>query len=237
MQLTTGKRVRIFIFKCVNAIVPWHRLPKYVGALNLLAMRDELRHDNLHDTYPSWEEQGDAHGKPVADSNDTTARNSDGLYNDLEHPRMGCAGMRFGRNVPRDRTMPPNHEELMTPNPREVSRRLLARPADGFKPATIVNLLAAAWIQFQVHDWLQHSSSTDEHEIPLSADDPWKGGSMKVEKTQQDQILDDKDKKYPAYGNSNSKCALLMLDRANLGQRIGGMAARSTGLQRPSRRA
>jgi hypothetical protein len=25
-----------------------------------------------------------------------------------------------------------------------------------FKPATIVNLLAAAWIQFQLHDWVMH---------------------------------------------------------------------------------
>jgi len=69
---------------------------------------------------------------------------------------MGCAGMRFGRNVPRKYTKAPSEEELLTPNPRVVSDRLMNRADGGFKPATIVNLLAAAWIQFQVHDWFFH---------------------------------------------------------------------------------
>ena len=29
-------------------------------------------------------------------------------------------------------------------------------PATSFQPATILNLLAAAWLQFQLHDWLSH---------------------------------------------------------------------------------
>ena len=70
---------------------------------------------------------------------------------------MGCAGMRLGRNVPRKYTAAPSEEELLSPNPRLVSDRLMRRGADGgFKPATIVNLLAAAWVQFQVHDWFFH---------------------------------------------------------------------------------
>jgi hypothetical protein len=64
---------------------------------------------------------------------------------------MGCVGMRFGRNVSRENTKKPSQEELLSPNPRLVSQELLKR--DEFKPATILNLLAAAWIQFQVHDW------------------------------------------------------------------------------------
>lgn len=64
---------------------------------------------------------------------------------------MGCVGMRFGRNVAREHTQKPSAEELLSPNPRVVSEVLLKR--EGFKPATILNLLAAAWIQFQVHDW------------------------------------------------------------------------------------
>jgi hypothetical protein len=83
-------------------------------------------------------------------------RNSDGLFNDLDEPLMGCTGMRFGRNVSREHTTKPTDEELLTPNPRIVSEQLLARTK--FKPATIVNLLAAAWIQFQVHDWFMHEN-------------------------------------------------------------------------------
>ena len=85
---------------------------------------------------------------------------------------MGAAGTRFGRNVPLSEAAP-DTERLLTPNPREVSRELLTRTR--FEPATIVNVLAAAWIQFQVHDWLQHpkGSPTDVHEIPLADGDPW----------------------------------------------------------------
>ena len=32
---------------------------------------------------------------------------------------------------------------------------------DEFQPATILNLLAAAWIQFMVHDWFVHKRSED----------------------------------------------------------------------------
>jgi Animal haem peroxidase len=71
---------------------------------------------------------------------------------------MGCAGMRFGRNFPRQYTQQPTDQELWTPNPRLVSERFMSRKADGFIPATSLNLLAAAWIQFQLHDWVFHES-------------------------------------------------------------------------------
>lgn len=44
----------------------------------------------------------------------------------------------------------------MSPNPRLVSETFMKRDVEGFKPATTLNLLAAAWIQFQVHDWFFH---------------------------------------------------------------------------------
>lgn len=69
---------------------------------------------------------------------------------------MGCAGMRFGRNIPREKAGKPTEEDLMSPNPRLVSEAFTKRDVEGFKPATTLNLLAAAWIQFQVHDWFFH---------------------------------------------------------------------------------
>jgi hypothetical protein len=82
------------------------------------------------------------------------ARSVDGTYNDLEHPDMGRAGDRFGRNIPLEAVLPVTAEQLMEPSPREVSRRLLTRTT--FQPATTVNTLAASWLQFMIHDWFSH---------------------------------------------------------------------------------
>ena len=50
----------------------------------------------------------------------------------------------------------------MTPSPRQVSLELLTRTT--FQPATILNVIAAAWIQFMVHDWFVHKKgSLDAH--------------------------------------------------------------------------
>jgi hypothetical protein len=149
-------RAIVALFKGVNKLVPWHRLPSWLGVFNLLALRIELRAKNLYDVYPSAESQGTKAADPMPNAQCLIARNSDGKFNSLEQPLIGCADMRFGRNVPRQFTVAPTEEELMTPNPRIISERLLARQSGKFKPATIVNLLAAAWIQFQVHDWASH---------------------------------------------------------------------------------
>jgi hypothetical protein len=149
-------RVIVKIFKGVNKIIAWHKLPSFIGVFNLLALRIELRAKNLYDVYPSAESQGTKEADPMTDPVYETTRDSDGKFNSLELPLMGCANMRFGRNVPREFTAKPTDEELWKPLPRVVSEQLLAREEGKFKPATIVNLLAAAWIQFQVHDWANH---------------------------------------------------------------------------------
>ena len=67
-----------------------------------------------------------------------------------------------------------------------VSRELLTR--DEFIPATIVNVLAAAWLQFEVHDWFSHGK--DEPERPwgleLAGDDPWEARPMRIPRTRRD---------------------------------------------------
>ncbi|CAO2650142.1 Nn.00g014340.m01.CDS01 [Neocucurbitaria sp. VM-36] len=199
------QRALIFLYKGINKFLPWHKLPTYISVLNLSAFRYELRQKNLHDVYPSPESQGTPGCPHMTDDQYLHTRHSDGLFNDLSAPKMGCAGMRFGRNVPREFTTQPSDEDLMTPNPRLISEELLKR--DTFKPATILNLLAAAWIQFQVHDWFQHeNSTTQKHDIPLPDGDKWKTqtGKMEVEKTQADTALDQMDKVAPAYKNQNT---------------------------------
>jgi hypothetical protein len=196
------ERVTIWIFKQVNKLFVWHRLPPFLGSLNLLAFRYELRAENLHDTYPSPESQGTPTTVPMTDPRFLVARNSDGKFNSLEQPLMGCAGIRLGRNIPRHLTAKPTEEDLLTPNPRVISERLLARRE--FKPATIINLLAAAWIQFQVHDWFNHESSEDEIRIPLPEGDTWSDPAIRVSRTKPDEAIDETDRAYPAYRNPNT---------------------------------
>ncbi len=148
------ERMLITTLKFVNRFIDWHKLPSLVGVLNLLAFRIELRAENLYDGYSTIAAQGSKTEDPMPDVRFLGARNSDGKFNSLEMPHMGCAGMRFGRNIQRHLASKPTDEQLWTPNPRMLSNKFMVRTK--FKPATTLNLLAAAWIQFQLHDWVNH---------------------------------------------------------------------------------
>ncbi|KAJ4202014.1 hypothetical protein NW759_015482 [Fusarium solani] len=201
------KSLFIGFWKIVNTFIHWHKLPAWIGIFNLLALRYELRKKNLYDTYPDAGSQGTVASCPMKDSKFISSRNSNGYFNDLSAPKMGCVGMRFGRNVPRDQTKPPSQKELLTPNPRVISERILARPDGEFKPAVIVNLLAAAWIQFQVHDWAQHMFDTRKEthiDIPLNPDDGWSDKKMAVPRTKKADDLSEQDAETPAYDNENT---------------------------------
>ena len=149
-------RLLVGFFHLVNKYIPWHRLPALIGAFNLDALRIELRQYNLHDGYASGTAQGNRIAEPLTNKRFENARNSDGKFNSTELPLMGCTGMRLGRNFPRTLTPKPTEHELWNPNPRMLSERFMARK--DFIPATTLNLLAAAWIQFQTHDWFFHES-------------------------------------------------------------------------------
>ena len=149
-------RLLVSVFHFVNRFIRWDKLPRVIGALNLEALRVELRQYNLHDGYASVNAQGNPDMEPMTDKRFKYTRNSDGKFNSTEMPLMGCTGMRLGRNFPRALTPKPTEEELWNPNPRMLSERFMARKS--FIPATTLNLLAAAWIQFQTHDWFSHES-------------------------------------------------------------------------------
>jgi hypothetical protein len=158
----------------------WDKLPMPLGVLTLIGLRTRLRKENLYDT-------GESDAKPApADGSERTARTTDGSWNDLSKPAMGMIGQRFGRNVPLAKTFPEPESQLLEPNPRLVSRKLLTR--DEFKPATIVNVLAGAWLQFEVHDWLSHGTNVPEQpfEVELAEDDPWQQRPMQIERTRSD---------------------------------------------------
>ncbi|HZA24365.1 MAG TPA: peroxidase family protein, partial [Dehalococcoidia bacterium] len=159
----------------LDRVVPWHKQPLPLGVLGLIGMRARLRDENLHNTniIPSTIQ-------PVPESKDRrylTARSPDGTYNDLTDPLMGAIGTRFGRNAPFSQSFPEKRPALMEPSPREVSRKLLAR--EQFIPASTLNLMAGAWLQFMIHDWFSHGKNDKNNHIriPLNADDPWPHGN------------------------------------------------------------
>ncbi|EMC93180.1 hypothetical protein BAUCODRAFT_230055 [Baudoinia panamericana UAMH 10762] len=204
-QLSFFENLIVSFFKFVNKHIEWHKLPTLLGVANLLAFRYELRAKNLYDGYASKAPQGTLAAEPLKDKRFLEARSSDGDYNSLEMPKMGCAGMRFGRNIPRSCAKKPSEQEMMTPNPRLISDTLMKRTEpDGFKPATTLNLLAAAWIQFQVHDWFFHEQQTEnDYQVPLPPGDDWpsKDGTMALPKSQPDVTLDASDVACPGYKN------------------------------------
>jgi hypothetical protein len=195
-------------FQFLNLFVVWHKLPTFLAVTNLGALREVLRAKNLHNTsdIPVTEPKGLRPTVPY-ESRYLAEREDDGQYNDLSKPTMGNAslggpdyalsnpGARFGRNIPLSEVDPTRDGAILDPNPRLVSNLLLGRQSksdgtDDFKPATILNLLAAAWIQFQTHDWFNHGTprtiDDDPFDVPLPPGDSWPGGKMLVRRTRAD---------------------------------------------------
>jgi hypothetical protein len=150
-------------------------------------------------------------------------RTYDGSGTDPRDPAMGMAGSRFGRNVPASAERPDArvHEG---PSPREVASALLTR--EEFIPATSLNILAAAWLQFQNHDWFGHgeNSPTDFLDIELDQEDDWGAEIMRVRRTHPDRVTGGADGSEPLtwtnqethwwdlsqlYGSSEERCRSL----------------------------
>src|SRR4051794_3633667 len=130
--------------------VGWARLPYLLGLATLVGLRGRLRERNLIDTgVPTV---GDPSAGPIE------ARRPDGYFNDLLQPGMGGLDAPFGRNAPA-RPDPPER----SPAARAVSETLFTR--ETFLPATGLNVMAAAWLQFEVHDWVMHDKIKAEWDL------------------------------------------------------------------------
>ena len=83
---------------------------------------------------------------------------------------MGAVGATFGRNIrPRLPAGPVRRAEPDRGEPQLPDR-------EQFMPARSLNMLAAAWIQFQVHDWVAHPRrklGEDDVVVPLPGDMTW----------------------------------------------------------------
>ncbi len=151
-------------FKLINRRFEWYRLPLLWGLLNLDANRAVLRRQNLIDTEPVEAPPAVRPTPPPEPPEEMrTTRSFTGEWNDLSVPKMGAVGATFGRNL-----KPDFKQSLEEPNPILVARALLDRKT--FLPARSLNLLAAAWIQFQVHDWVNHAREklgVNDVKVPL----------------------------------------------------------------------
>ncbi|HEY0343360.1 MAG TPA: peroxidase family protein, partial [Solirubrobacteraceae bacterium] len=136
----------------LDQTVGWDRLPPNLGMLVLLGLRQRLRQRNLYDAESPPRQANSATAAPPAQLPD--ARTVDGSRTDPDDPRMGSAGMGFARNVP---PVFEDAKKIKSPCPWVISERLLARNGT-FYAAESLNLLAAAWLQFEVHDWFVHQT-------------------------------------------------------------------------------
>ena len=213
----------VWTFQGVNRVLPWYRLPTFLAVLNLGALRDVLRAKNLHNTsdIPVTRPEG-LREPPPFKAEYLSEREEDGFYNELRPDKvdMGSAsltpedetnssdftisrpGARFGRNIPIAAIGPLSSENVTEPSPRLVSSNLLARPQGSFIPADSLNLLAAAWIQFQVHDWFNHGSPVrgDEYEVALPPGDSWWQNPMRIRQTRPDPTRTDPNRCYTSEG-------------------------------------
>ena len=191
----------------------WDKLPRSIGLLTVLGLRTRLRRENLYDT--------GIVKPPPSEPADLKVRTVDGSWNDVDQPSMGSVGTRFGRNVPLDRTYPEPEPALLDPSPREVSRELLTR--ETFIPVESVNVLAAAWLQFEVHDWFSHEQDRQANAVrdrPRRRTTPGRSGPCRSRAP-----------------STSRRPGTAPRRRGRRPTATGGTARRSTGRTRPSQKS
>ncbi|XP_072987622.1 alpha-dioxygenase PIOX [Typha latifolia] len=151
-KMSCGDKLGFLMVHSFDKLKIWHKLPVFLGLIYLQTRR------SLHDKY-NLLAVGDAKGTPF-DPEEYPYRTGNGEYNDPENKEAGSENTFFGRN------MPPKElkVELMSPDPVVVATKLLARRSykDTGKQ---FNLIAASWIQFMVHDWIDHLEDTQQVEL------------------------------------------------------------------------
>ena len=80
---------------------------------------------------------------------------------------MGAKGQRFGRNANQFFANKSSKQDMMDPNPFEVSQKLFNREDGKTKEAEVINLLAAAWLQAMNHDWFTHGKNSKKKHLKV----------------------------------------------------------------------
>ncbi|KAI3735612.1 hypothetical protein L6452_15119 [Arctium lappa] len=147
-----------YIVHMVDKFELWHRLPVLLG-LAYLAIRRRLhqRYNLLHVGTMTAGNKYDVH--------QYSHRTADGKCNHPTDDIVGSQGTVFGRN------MPPStiNFGVMEPHPSVVATKLLERRkfVDCGKQ---FNMIACSWLQFMIHDWIDHMEDTHQVEIVAPAE-------------------------------------------------------------------
>lgn len=147
-------------------------------------VRVELYLRNIFDPYYQVNESYPALPTNCCDAY-LNIRSADGRCNDFNIPSMGMYRTRFGRNTNITiKQVLDKSNNLLHPHPLKLSN-LMERKNGRFVESPNINLLAAAWIQFQIHDWFRHR--TDEHAIPIKIPNLYNDGTyLKLQPTLRD---------------------------------------------------
>jgi hypothetical protein len=180
MKRSLPNRLMHTVFSRINKKRQWYEQPGVgLKLLNLLSLRLDLRDMNLFDTSVEIQEKGTEEPPPEV----LKARHPEGKWNDLNDPEMGSVNSALTRNIDPKRIKPEKPPRLHDPSARKVSLELMTR--DEFKPATNLNVLAAAWIQFENHNWFFHGRGEPDEvmDVPIEDSDEWPEHPMHVRRT------------------------------------------------------
>ncbi|MQL70837.1 hypothetical protein Taro_003167 [Colocasia esculenta] len=151
-RMSFGHKLIFLVVHGVDKMKLWHRLPVILGLLYLAGRR------TLQDSYNLLNV-----GKIDTTSFDPDKypyRTADGKYNDPKNASAGSQMTFFGRNVhPVDQK-----DQLTDPDPFVVATKLLERK-NLINTGKQFNVIAAAWIQFMIHDWIDHLEDTNQIEL------------------------------------------------------------------------
>ncbi|KAF2564326.1 hypothetical protein F2Q70_00016029 [Brassica cretica] len=141
-----------YIVHLVDKLGLWHRFPVLLGVAYLGIRR------HLHQRY-NLIHVGGINGQGY-DTDEFSYRTADGKCNHPSDDSIGSQGTFIGRN------MPPCTSQygILDPHPSVVATKLLARKrfidnGDQF------NVIACSWIQFMIHDWVDHLEDTNQIEL------------------------------------------------------------------------
>ncbi|KAJ9683482.1 hypothetical protein PVL29_019173 [Vitis rotundifolia] len=152
-RMTLIDRFLFLIIHSIDKLGIWPRLPVFLGLIYLAIRR------HLHEQYNLFNVGSTPTGvryNPV----DYPYRTADGEYNDPFNEGAGSQGTFFGRNIlPVDQK-----DKLKKPDPMVVATKLLARK-DFTDTGKQFNMIAASWIQFMIHDWIDHLEDTQQIEL------------------------------------------------------------------------
>ncbi|CAN8322003.1 unnamed protein product [Cochlearia groenlandica] len=137
----------------VDKMVAWHKLPVVLGMVYLALRR------HLHQQY-NLINVGQTPVGTRFNPSDYPYRTADGKFNDPFNEGVGSQNSFIGRNCP------PSHQnrKLLKPDPMVVATKLLAR-RKLIDTGKQFNIIAASWIQFMIHDWVDHLEDTHQIEI------------------------------------------------------------------------